>query len=1157
MPTAPAPLPDFFEESEEKRQNKIKAWFRCLKCVPFTAPNRQWIERNSVVGHVKSRAHINHVHILEKKEASAAEFCQRVADEERALWEQGEFREVPQFRLPDLQVPVTRKTKSAEEEQMWEDYEMNGADFDLGEDEDAEANRERLRFERAVDNLAYWDVHEVPQGEIEADGDDEMTQWRKMAEEDDVLAEMMERCRGDSDDETADGVDYDTNELNQSLDGAWYPYDSKMMFLLDTLDNLPCMSVSDSLMRVFLWILRESGAKDVPSFDQLRKVQGSLRGQSAIPTKRYKSPQGNIFYYNDPRALIAKDWATPEIRRHIHIYPVLTEGPISEFWHARKWCCEMDLKMLSPMYAASQSRHFYVNELAQLKSGQFIIPKRWLERESDRATLADAFSMKLNDDASGTITIIDAETILIGASNLRWNYLDLQDQENVPRLDDGKEHSICAGHLRDMPNSDRALAMGDSLYTSLLNYWTDDVSGNRTKQFNKHINGYMTHCNLPRRLLQQEFHVHFISTSQHAGAAKQFKPFREAVESTHINPVQVRDAMTGETTRFKLHVNLGTGDNPVQSKISGHISSKGNHYCRKCEAGGCDKHKESQEGYHSLFEPGNLRSATNTVAEINKQLKMACQGVATHIQDLQKETGAELMEWVESHRDEITDPFLTVKGFDPTQDTPVEILHTILLGIIKYIWHMTHTSWKDNQKKTFSLRLQSMNADNLSVHAIQSDYIMQYANSLIGRQLKTLAQTAAFHIYDLTDTFHFMLWKACGELTALLWFPEIDDMNQYLADLDVAVANVLDLFATIDPSKIVQKIKLHLLTHLRDDIIRYGPILGAITEVFEGYNAVFRFCSIFSNHLAPSRDIAISLADQEGLKLRLLGGFWHCDKSDQWVQAGPRVRDALRIYPVLQRHLGWTDHQPLKPGWSFNSPTGNVRLAAMNRKTRQRPTVRWEATTASRALNAEDFKPYQPVLCICTSMIAKSQDKCVAGSWVFVVSPITILSDSAGNSALTVLDQFTIGENRHEEFGMPVLTRHMEETTYVIVHAKHNCRRAKCSATGRRARKQERLDSGVEEHFIEHTSDPFFIINTHSLHNPHLLRRVLPRHLTAPILLFGDRKVMHEELSKKLQSSQDTKRAERKKAQAEKKQQMEGNVNGGAGPSKKQKMVPK
>lgn len=67
----------------------------------------------------------------------------------------------------------------------------------------------------------------------------------------------------------------------------------------------------------------------------------------------------------------------------------------------------------------------------------------------------------------------------------------------------------------------------------------------------------------------------------------------------------VRHGTSGAQVRFKIYVNSGPGDNPAQSEICGHIGGNGNHPCRKCFVGGTQQDKETNIGFHSLFEVDN------------------------------------------------------------------------------------------------------------------------------------------------------------------------------------------------------------------------------------------------------------------------------------------------------------------------------------------------------------------------------------------------------------------------------------------------------------------------------------------------------------------------------------------------------------------------
>ncbi|KAF8216946.1 hypothetical protein K438DRAFT_2007674 [Mycena galopus ATCC 62051] len=1058
----------------------------CKKCYPDgIGDNNKWIGATDGVGekHLKSNRHNKAVRVQQEQERSA----RRMEDERRTV-APGMLNHV-EIRIEHLAGPSVESFRAADERQRAELRLDNatGADFRFGEDMGpGRTVQDELR--EAFEGFGVWNVTE--------------TAWRLGFED----AESIPRAQEEDEDKIlaeilriADLIDHNPTGINAALgesqlpktDEKWFPYPSKLMFLLDFIDNLPRLRLSSVLMRMFIFVLKEAKCQDaVPSYDRFRDFQKDLREQCGTPTLPCRSPLGNIFFMNDVQQIIANDYANPTTRWLLNFYPEITEdGAVCEFYQAGKLRREMDLNALSPMYNAGRNVHYYVNEVARLKDGTFNIPIRWVVFKG--VIHADFLEVKLDGEGNASVISTPSER-LVSVTELA---LDFQDLEHAGAIPQWTDTAIKAGYPSCMPNPQRKIANKRPLYHSFVDYFTDNVSGNRSKAWNKHYNGYLTHRNLPRQLLQQEFHVHFISTSQNASVAEQYREFKARVD-----------------------------------EISAHIGGQGNHPCRKCEVGGTQEEKATLEGFHKFFDAGTPRTKDGVWKELENQIKLACAGVAAPIKDAQTRTGIkdpytqfwidnilsrfkslskatpcpspaeikqQLLDWVDKNRAKIENPFYTTHSLDPTKDTPVEILHTMLLGITKYIWHVTHTKLSTNAKKTYVPRLQATDTAGLSIPAICAGYILQYAGSLVGRQLKILVQTSPFHVGDLVDDpMKFAAWKAAGELAALLWVPEIKNMEQYRADLKIAVANVLDVFATLNPSKIIAKMKYHLLCHLDVDVERMGPFIGFATENYEAFNAIFRHCSILLNHLSPSRDIALQLAKQEQFKHIITGGSWAF----------------LAQHPILQKLIGWSETKKLVPG--------QVKLVSkMGQKDREAHEL--ASTLAAKSSKYSAQSQWFKGVHVLPGKTGELSPAPICGA----IADILWAKDK---TALVVLKQLRLLPERDEWYSMPVLVPELtsvNELCYLLVpgktvlfdfNAQHDCHGAKCEATGSCSRAQEHQASGKIENFIIHQPLEHYILNLCSFHNTHLIRETLPRNLCEPIPLYEDRKDHHDTLAQRI-----------------------------------------
>lgn len=124
----------------------------------------------------------------------------------------------------------------------------------------------------------------------------------------------------------------------------------------------------------------------------------------------------------------------------------------------------------------------------------------------------------------------------------------------------------------------------------------------------------------------------------------------------------------------------------------------------------------------------------------------------------------------------------SLPGLDPNQDTPVEILHVILLGFVKYFWRdLVQNQLKTSaaQKSLLVTRLNSFDVSGLGISPLAGHTLVQYSASLTERDFRAIAQVAPFVVYDLVSKDCLATWVSLSRLIPLIWQPSIKDIDAH------------------------------------------------------------------------------------------------------------------------------------------------------------------------------------------------------------------------------------------------------------------------------------------------------------------------------------------------------------------------------------------
>jgi hypothetical protein len=249
------------------------------------------------------------------------------------------------------------------------------------------------------------------------------------------------------------------------------------------------------------------------------------------------------------------------------------------------------------------------------------------------------------------------------------------------------------------------------------------------------------------------------------------------------------------------------------------------------------------------------------------------------------------------------------------RDTPVEVLHVFLLGAVKYLFRDFMKGLDEKEKKELAVLWKSFNTNSLNIPSIRPKSMVQYSSSLVGKDFRIILQAAPFIFFQFMNPSDIKLWSSLCHLGSLIFQTHIEDMVTYISDLK----NHIDIFLNQiveDSAQWVNKAKFHMLLHLPESILRFGPASLFATEKFESYNGILRNASIHSNRQSPGQDIAITFSNYHSFRQIISGGFFYDKKKKLYLQSSNHVTNLFNSNPLIQQTLGY-NHSTSFPSTNY------------------------------------------------------------------------------------------------------------------------------------------------------------------------------------------------------------------------------------------------
>ncbi|KAL5509266.1 hypothetical protein EMCRGX_G004605 [Ephydatia muelleri] len=179
----------------------------------------------------------------------------------------------------------------------------------------------------------------------------------------------------------------------------------------------------------------------------------------------------------------------------------------------------------------------------------------------------------------------------------------------------------------------------------------------------------------------------------------------------------------------------------------------------------------------------------------------------------------------------VDNPMLSI-GFNPFMGTPLEVLHTILLGLAKYMLKQFMPQMTNRMKEEVLARVNAFPHSGL--HSKMFGNVCRYYNSFVGRDLKGWSQMSVCisSPYLSSDDRKVLLsFSKVFRIAYCNYFsPHL--YHEWKSICENFVINVKHTMP-----ELLNKPKVHLILHLVDCMVNLGPCSAFSAERCESFNA--------------------------------------------------------------------------------------------------------------------------------------------------------------------------------------------------------------------------------------------------------------------------------------------------------------------------------